>query len=275
MRPWVRTAAERGHGFDAVGVGGHRRTWMPSAASPLRSAFGCRAASSSRQRRTNGVEVGEAQAAPAGRPRVRRAPARGARGARGSVSTGERSTTPSGVCFSFAGPEGSMLILGPPRSGKTSSLVIPSVLDAPAAVVSTSTKPDVLAATVFRRSARGRCLRLRPERQPSRIPRRHLAVALVTTRRLRGLRDRSRHGARSGRRGASGLGADRVGPLGRAGGGPARPAPLRRRVARPGHGDTVSLGARPGPPRAPGHLGGLGTRDGVRRHGGGGPDRGP
>ena len=66
-------------------------------------------------------------------------------------------TDPEGVCFSFAGPEGSMLILGPPRSGKTSSLVIPSVLDAPAAVVSTSTKPDVLAATAFRRGARGRC----------------------------------------------------------------------------------------------------------------------
>jgi hypothetical protein len=62
-----------------------------------------------------------------------------------------------GVHFSFAGPEGSMLILGPPRSGKTSSLVIPSVLDAPAAVVSTSTKPDVLEATVLRRGVRGRC----------------------------------------------------------------------------------------------------------------------
>ena len=64
---------------------------------------------------------------------------------------------PEGVCFSFAGPEGSMLILGPPRSGKTSSLVIPSILDAPAAVVSTSTKADVLDATAFRRGVRGRC----------------------------------------------------------------------------------------------------------------------
>jgi type IV secretory pathway TraG/TraD family ATPase VirD4 len=40
-----------------------------------------------------------------------------------------------------------MLVLGPPRSGKTTSLVIPAVLDAPGAVVSTSTKPDVLVAT--------------------------------------------------------------------------------------------------------------------------------
>jgi type IV secretory pathway TraG/TraD family ATPase VirD4 len=50
-----------------------------------------------------------------------------------------------------------MLILGPPRSGKTSSIVIPCVLDAPAAVVSTSTKPDVLAATHYRRWALGNC----------------------------------------------------------------------------------------------------------------------
>jgi type IV secretion system protein VirD4 len=59
--------------------------------------------------------------------------------------------------LSFAGAEASVLILGPPRSGKTSGLVIPSVLDAPAAVVSTSTKPDVLAATLYRRYALGNC----------------------------------------------------------------------------------------------------------------------
>src|ERR1700722_3420878 len=56
----------------------------------------------------------------------------------------------------WAGPEQAMLVLGPgktmlglgpPRSGKTSSVVIPRVIGAPAAVVSTSTKPDVLLAT--------------------------------------------------------------------------------------------------------------------------------
>ena len=51
----------------------------------------------------------------------------------------------------WAGPESSVLVVGPPRSGKTSCLVVPNVLDAPAAVVSTSTKRDVLDATVFRR----------------------------------------------------------------------------------------------------------------------------
>src|SRR5580692_10775730 len=56
----------------------------------------------------------------------------------------------------YAGPESATLIVGPPRSGKTSSLVIPSVLDAPAAVISTSTKTDVLIATALHRSRIGR-----------------------------------------------------------------------------------------------------------------------
>ncbi len=47
----------------------------------------------------------------------------------------------------WAGAEQAVLVLGPPRSGKTSGLVVPTVLGAPAAVVSTSTKPDVLRAT--------------------------------------------------------------------------------------------------------------------------------
>jgi hypothetical protein len=46
-----------------------------------------------------------------------------------------------------AGAEQSVMILGPPRSGKTSSFIIPNVLAANGAVVATSTKPDVLDAT--------------------------------------------------------------------------------------------------------------------------------
>lgn len=57
----------------------------------------------------------------------------------------------------WCGPEQSMLVLGPPRSGKTTSVVVPCVLDAPAAVVSTSTKTDVLAATCFWRWMVGNC----------------------------------------------------------------------------------------------------------------------
>jgi type IV secretory pathway TraG/TraD family ATPase VirD4 len=64
-------------------------------------------------------------------------------------------TGPSG--FVVAGPQQAVLVLGPPRSGKTSSLVVPNVLAAWGPVLSTSTKPDVLAATVAARSRSGRC----------------------------------------------------------------------------------------------------------------------
>jgi len=50
-----------------------------------------------------------------------------------------------------------VLVLGPPRSGKTSSLIIPNLLSANGAVVATSTKPDVLDATMHARSLVGQC----------------------------------------------------------------------------------------------------------------------
>ena len=56
-----------------------------------------------------------------------------------------------------AEPQQSMLVLGPPRSGKTSALLIPNVLSAHGAVVTTSTKPDVLDATRHARSVHGTC----------------------------------------------------------------------------------------------------------------------
>jgi type IV secretion system protein VirD4 len=55
-----------------------------------------------------------------------------------------------------AGSQQALLVLGPPRSGKTSALVIPNVLIAPGAVVTTSTKTDVLNWTAKTRSLRGR-----------------------------------------------------------------------------------------------------------------------
>ncbi|HLN42551.1 MAG TPA: type IV secretory system conjugative DNA transfer family protein [Acidimicrobiales bacterium] len=58
----------------------------------------------------------------------------------------------------WAGTEQAVLVLGPPRSGKTSSIVVPTVLGAPGAVVSTSTKPDVLQATAHARRTVGPCL---------------------------------------------------------------------------------------------------------------------
>jgi type IV secretory pathway TraG/TraD family ATPase VirD4 len=55
----------------------------------------------------------------------------------------------------WAGAQRSTLVLGPPRSGKTSSLVIPNILVSDGPVVSTSTKPDVMRATVLSRSNEG------------------------------------------------------------------------------------------------------------------------
>ena len=55
----------------------------------------------------------------------------------------------------WAGPECSTLVLGPPRSGKTSSLVIPNILLSEGPVFSTSTKPDVMQATALARASEG------------------------------------------------------------------------------------------------------------------------
>ncbi len=62
----------------------------------------------------------------------------------------------------WAGPQQALLVLGPPRSGKTSTLVVPNVLAAPGPVLVTSTKPDILQATLASRSERGRCWWLDP-----------------------------------------------------------------------------------------------------------------
>ena len=64
--------------------------------------------------------------------------------------------------LALAEPQQSLLVLGPPRSGKTTALAIPNVLCAPGAALVTSTKTDVLAATVDRRSDQGRCWLLDP-----------------------------------------------------------------------------------------------------------------
>ena len=64
-------------------------------------------------------------------------------------------TTEGGMVL--AEPQQALLVLGPPRAGKTVGVAIPNVLAAPGSVVSTSTKGDVLAATAQARAGRGRC----------------------------------------------------------------------------------------------------------------------
>jgi type IV secretory pathway TraG/TraD family ATPase VirD4 len=61
-----------------------------------------------------------------------------------------------GERFVFADREHAVLVLGAPRSGKTTAVVIPAILAAPGAVVATSTKPDVRAATQRARATGGR-----------------------------------------------------------------------------------------------------------------------
>ncbi|MHA0290190.1 type IV secretory system conjugative DNA transfer family protein (plasmid) [Mycobacterium sp. C3-094] len=56
-----------------------------------------------------------------------------------------------------ANARGAALVIGPPGSGKTQSVIMPSVAYAPGAVVSTSIKAEVLAATHVARSRRGTC----------------------------------------------------------------------------------------------------------------------
>jgi type IV secretory pathway TraG/TraD family ATPase VirD4 len=53
-------------------------------------------------------------------------------------------------------PQRAVLLLGPPRSGKSAGLIIPAVLSHSGPVVSTSTKPDVLRPTLNARSRLGR-----------------------------------------------------------------------------------------------------------------------
>jgi type IV secretory pathway TraG/TraD family ATPase VirD4 len=51
--------------------------------------------------------------------------------------------------------EDSMIVLGPPRSGKGYNIVIPMLLDAPGAVITTATRADNLSVTITARAAHG------------------------------------------------------------------------------------------------------------------------
>ncbi len=55
----------------------------------------------------------------------------------------------------WASVEDSVLLIGPPRSGKEAHIVINAILDAPGAVVTTSTRPDNLTATLRARQKIG------------------------------------------------------------------------------------------------------------------------
>jgi type IV secretion system protein VirD4 len=83
----------------------------------------------------------------------------------GGAFIGLLDTVPGGVLH--APSECAVLVFAPPRAGKTSSVIIPSVLSAPGAVLSTSTKPDVLMATARARSRYGTTYLFDPSGQSS------------------------------------------------------------------------------------------------------------
>ena len=68
----------------------------------------------------------------------------------------------SSPSWTWSGHQRSALILGPTRSGKTSSVIVPNVIAAPGAVVTTSTKADILEATLRARLRSGSVLMFDP-----------------------------------------------------------------------------------------------------------------
>jgi type IV secretory pathway TraG/TraD family ATPase VirD4 len=67
--------------------------------------------------------------------------------------------------------EDSTLMLGPPRSGKGLHLVINSILDAPGAVITTSTRPDNLSLTMRARERVGAVAAFDPQHLAEGLPR--------------------------------------------------------------------------------------------------------
>ena len=70
----------------------------------------------------------------------------------------------------WASVEDSLVILGPPRSGKGLHMVIPMILDAPGPVITTSTRPDNLATTLAARANRGQVAIFDPQQLAPGLP---------------------------------------------------------------------------------------------------------
>lgn len=70
----------------------------------------------------------------------------------------------------WASVEDSILLIGPPRSGKGLHVVIPAILDAPGAVVTTSTRPDNLTVTLKARERSGPIAVFDPQHLAEGIP---------------------------------------------------------------------------------------------------------
>jgi type IV secretion system protein VirD4 len=69
-----------------------------------------------------------------------------------------------------ADPESAVMVLGPPRSGKTSAVMVPAMISASGPVVSTSTKPDVMRASLRARSEVGQAWLFDPAASVGEVP---------------------------------------------------------------------------------------------------------
>ncbi len=70
----------------------------------------------------------------------------------------------------LADPESAVMVLGPPRSGKTSAVMVPAVMSASGPVISTSTKPEVMRASVGVRSEVGQAWLFDPAGSEKSLP---------------------------------------------------------------------------------------------------------
>jgi len=70
----------------------------------------------------------------------------------------------------WASVEDSILVIGPPRSGKGAHIVINAILDAPGPVVTTSTRPDNLTTTLRARQRMGPVAVFDPQRLAAGVP---------------------------------------------------------------------------------------------------------
>jgi type IV secretory pathway TraG/TraD family ATPase VirD4 len=70
----------------------------------------------------------------------------------------------------LADRESAVMVLGPPRSGKTSAVMIPAVMSASGPVISTSTKPEVMKASVGVRSEVGQAWLFDPAGSAGQLP---------------------------------------------------------------------------------------------------------